>query len=177
MKHEIKDESTMGFHDVVLARRSIRGYRKTAVAAEKLEQVMEAVRLAPSACNRQPVKFLLAKSPEMRARICEAYDQPWMADAPIIVVCLGNREQGWRRLDGTSAHVIDASIAMQQLVLAATAEGLGTCWVCAFDPKALADKLGLADEWEVIALTPLGYRAADPKPVGRKPLAELFEVI
>ena len=88
---------------------------------------------------------------------------------------LAHPGSAWKRFDGTSAHVIDVSIAMEHLVLAAAAEGLGTCWVCAFDQKKLHGKLGLGPEWDVVALTPLGFAAVPPKPLQRKKFEELFE--
>jgi nitroreductase len=167
----------MQFHEVIRKRRSIRGYQSQSVPQEKLDRVWEAVRLAPSACNFQPVRFLLVESAAARATVCECYKAPWLREAPLIVVVLGSRERAWKRVNGTSAHPIDAAIAMEHLVLAAAAEGLGTCWVCAFDQEALHARLKLPPEWEVVALTPLGYPAAEPKPLERKPVSELVQVL
>ncbi len=164
----------MDFYDVVTARRSVRGYRPDPIPAEKLARIEEAIQLAPTACNLQPFRFLFLKSSHAKQPVCACYTQPWFAEAPVVVVALGNRETAWKRFDGTSAHTIDVAIAMEHLVLAATAEGLGTCWVCAFDQKKLTRKLDLAPEWEPVALTPLGYPAVAPEAKPRKPITEII---
>lgn len=166
----------MDFYDVIAKRCSVRGYQSTSVPEDVLQRLWEAVRAAPSACNFQPVRFLVLASESGRRIACTCYTQSWLAEAPLVVVALGNRETAWKRFDGTSAHSIDVSIALEHLVLAAAAEGLGTCWVCAFDQARLARGLGLAPEWEAVALTPLGYPAAMPAPKPRKPVDELIEV-
>jgi nitroreductase len=103
------------------------------------------------------------QSPEKKAAVCGCYKRgTWLATAPLIVVALGNRGTAWKRLDGTPAHVIDTSIALEHLVLAAEAEGLGTCWICAFDQEELHRTLGLSNDWEVVAMTPIGYPETAP---------------
>lgn len=165
----------MNFYDAVKTRRSVRHYRGTPVPPEKLDRIWEAVRWAPSACNLQPWRFLLVKSAEMRERTRRVL-QDWVITAPLVVVALGNRETAWRR-DGVSIHAVDVAIAMEHLVLAAAAEGLGSCWICAYNRKALQDALDLGPEWEAVAVTPLGY-ADDPSPrTGRKPLADIVREI
>jgi nitroreductase len=93
----------------------------------------------------------------------------------LILVALGNPRAAWKRVIGSSAHVIDCSIAMEHLILAAAAEGLGTCWICAFDQELLRRKLELSADWEAVAMTPLGYPAAEPRPFERKALGEIVE--
>jgi len=164
----------MEFYDVLKARRSIRGFKPDLIPEAVLARILEAVRIAPSACNLQPWKFLLIQSPTQRELVGSCYPRgDWLRQAPLIVVALGQRNQAWKRVDGTSAHVIDVSIAMEHLILAATAEGLGTCWICAFDQTLLHAKLGLTPEWDVVAMTPIGYPNAEPRPFVRKELADL----
>jgi len=165
----------MEFYEVIRRRRSIRGYKSTSIPGESLSRIFEAVRLAPTACNLQPFRFLVLESVEARKQACECYTQTWLTEAPVVVVALGSRQQAWKRFDGTSAHTIDVSIALEHFVLAAAAEGLGTCWVCAFDQEHLARKLELGEEWEVVALTPLGFPAATAGEQTRKPVEEIFE--
>lgn len=167
----------MEFYDTVRNRRSIRGYKKRAVPSESLARIKEAVQLAPTACNLQPFKFLLAESKGIREQICQFYPQPWLAEAPVIVVALGNRSEAWKRLNGSSAHVIDVSIAMEHFVLASSAEGLATCWICAFDQEAMHSALELSADWDVVAITPLGYADAEPRPLSRKSLEKLFSTV
>ena len=168
----------MELYEAMRQRRSVRGFKPDPIPAEALARICEAVRLAPTACNLQPFKFLLVQSPEKKAAVCGCYKRgTWLATAPLIVVALGNRNTAWKRLDGTPAHVIDTSIALEHLVLAAEAEGLGTCWICAFDQEELHRTLGLSNDWEVVAMSPVGYPDAEPRPFARKPVSELFQTI
>ena len=167
----------MEFYDVLRQRRSIRGYESTPIPQEKLDRLAEAVNLAPTACNLQPFLFQFLSAPDARQPVCECYRQTWLAEAPVIVLALGNRESAWKRVNGVSAHTIDVSIAMEHLVLAAAAEGLGTCWICAFDQEKLHRKLGLGSEWEAVALTPLGYPAVEPGSFTRKPVSEIVQFL
>lgn len=167
----------MELYDAIRTRRSIRGYTPDPIPAEALERILEAADLAPTACNVQPFKLLLVESPEKRAAVCRCYTAPWLAEAPLIVVALGNRNTAWKRLDGNSAHVIDTSIVMEHVVLAATAEGLGTCWICAFEQGKLHRELGLDAEWDVVALTPLGVPKDTPGAQTRKGVEAVVERI
>ena len=88
--------------------------------------------------------------------------------------CLTNLPS-FKRFNGQSAHSIDVAIALEHLVLAAAAEGLGTCWICAFDQDAARLTLRLPDCWEVVAMTPLGRPVGEPSPQTRKPLDEIIE--
>lgn len=165
----------MDVYGAIAQRRSIRGFKPDAIPEAVIGRLKEAIRLAPSACNLQPWKFLFVQSLEKRRLVGEVYVRgTWLVEAPLIVVALGNRQSAWKRVNGTSAHVIDVSLAFEHLVLAATAEGLGTCWVCAFDQELLHHKLGLEPDWEVVAMTPVGYPNAEPRPLSRKPAAEIF---
>ena len=165
----------MEFYEVLRRRRSVRAYVPEAIPEKVLSRLFEAVQLAPSACNNQPVRFLFVTEAETKHRICACYPRAWLAQAPVVVVALGNKDTAWRRFDGTSAHPLDVAIAMEHLVLAAAAEGLGSCWICAFDQEAMRQALRLPECWEAVALTPLGRPAADPGPQGRKPLDEIIE--
>lgn len=172
----------MNFLDLVRSRESIRNYDPARpVAREVLERILEAGRLAPSAANRQPWRFLVISSPEMLAKVRPCYSRSWFADAPQILVVTGDRGAAWTRMgDGYNAIETDLTIAMDHLILAATAEGVGTCWIAAFDPQVLRSALALKENETVFAITPLGY----PKPdfqrkitKDRKPLTEVVLII
>ncbi len=177
----------MEFYDTIQSRLSIRKYTSTPVEQEKLDRIFQAVRIAPSACNFQPWRFLIVKSDEMRARVESALkigrdgkgkmSMLWAMNAPVLVIGLGNRQTAWKRFDGTSSHVIDVTIAMEHLVLAAANEGLGTCWVCAFDQEAMHTALNLGPDWEAVVLTPLGYPDESPDVKERKAVSEIVEVV
>lgn len=165
----------MNFYETISQRRSVRQYKSTPVEPEKLDRIWAAVRLAPSACNLQPWRFLVLRSPEVRARV-KPILQEWTAPAPLLVVAMGNRNLAWRR-DGQSIHELDVAIAFEHLVLAATAEGLGTCWICAFNRPAMTQALRLEPEWDPVAVTPLGY-PDDPSPrTARKSVSEMVREI
>lgn len=152
----------MDFLQLVKTRESIRNYDpERPVEQEKLDRILEAGRLAPSAANRQPWKFYLISKPENLARIRKCYAKGWFDDAPQILVVAGKRDQAWTRgSDGYNALETDLTIAMDHMILAAEAEGIGTCWIAAFDPENLKNA-GIIDPDEtVFAITPLGY----PKP-------------
>ena len=167
----------MDFYDVIKQRRSVRAYRSTPVEQEKLARVLEAARLAPTAANRQPIQLYVIRKKELRRRLMEAYSQQWFADAPIIICACARPSEAWARMDGKSYADVDTTIAMDHLILAATAEGLGTCWIGAFNPERLREVLGIPTELEPVALTPLGYPAAEPGATSRKPLDDICEYL
>jgi len=165
----------MEFYEVIEQRRSVRAYRKDPVDEEKLKRVLNAARLAPSAANRQPLKLYVIRGEALRAKMLEAYGQQWFVDAPVIICACGRTSDAWKRSDGKSYADVDVAIAMDHLILAAAAEGLGTCWIGAFKPDKLRALLNLPKEEDPVALTPLGYPAAAAKPTKRKALDEIVE--
>lgn len=177
----------MELYDAINSRRSIRKYKPIPVEQEKLERIWKSVQVAPSACNYQPWRFLVVKSDEMRARVEGALkigrdgkgkmNMAWAMNAPLIVIGLGNREKAWKRFNGVSSCVIDVSIAMEHIVLAAANEGLGTCWICAFDQDAMHKALELEPDWEPVVLTPLGYPDETPGEKQRKIMTEIIQVV
>jgi len=165
----------MDFYEVIEQRRSVRSYRKDGVEEDKLERVLNAARLAPSAANRQPVHFYVIRSEGLKAKMLEVYGQQWFVDAPVVVCACARSSEAWTRGDGKSYGDVDVTIAMDHLILAATAEGLGTCWIGAFKPDKLRALLNLPKDLEPVAMTPLGYPAAASNPTKRKSLDELVE--
>ena len=165
----------MDFYETVRIRRSVRKYQSTPIEKEKLDRIWEAVRQAPSACNIQPWRFLLVKSPEIRQKLIPIL-QPWAIAAPELIIALGNRLTAWQR-DGESIHAVDVAIAFEHLVLAAAAEGLGTCWICAFNRRKTSLALQLPAEWEPVAITPLGYADDTNVRPERKPLSDIVKAI
>lgn len=168
----------MEFYDVIKTRRSVRAYKNEPIPQESLDRIAEAVRWAPSACNIQPWSFRIVFDKGLRESICSVYSRAaWLREAPAIVLCLGDRNAAWKRVEGTSIIEMDIGIAMEHFVLAATAEGLATCWICAFDVKKMSAVTGILPPWEVLAISPLGKAAEIPSPPKRKPLSELFKII
>ena len=167
----------MDFYDVVKSRRSIRSYKSDAIDREALGRICEAVRWAPSACNIQPWMFRIVLNREIRNNICSVYKGEWLKKAPGIVLALGNRDVAWKRVEGNSIIDVDIGIAMEHLILAAAAEGLSTCWICAFDVKKMGSVTGVLPPWEVLAISPLGKAAQIPDAPKRKPSEEIFKII
>jgi len=167
----------MEFYQVLRERRSIRAYQPDQIAPEILERIAEAVNLAPSACNKQPWSFRVVLNQEMRNKIGEVYTAEWLLQAPAIVVALGNRDEAWQRLEGKSIIDVDVAIAMEHLVLAAQAEGLATCWICAYDVARMNQALGILSPWEVVAISPLGKAAEEKAMPPRKTVEDIFKII
>ena len=168
----------MEFYDVIGKRRSIRSYKPDAVPDEALRRIGEAVRSAPTACNRQPFKILAVRNPEMRAAICAACPQRFLPEAPVILVALGNPKEAWRRAgDDHSIIEMDLGIVLEHAILAATAEGLASCWVCGYDLKKMNEALKVEAPWSALALASLGYAAAEAAPLQHKPEEDIFEIV
>ncbi len=153
----------MQFQEVIKDRFSCRNYSGKEVSPETLRQIMEAVHLAPSACNRQPWRFIVISRPddgEGRKAVIDSYNRQWIETAPVYIIACGLPGEAWvRPFDGKNHTDVDVSIAVEHLCLAATSLGLGTCWVCNFDPAVLRQGLGLGEELDPIAIIPLGYPA------------------
>ncbi|HHV13815.1 MAG TPA: nitroreductase [Clostridiales bacterium] len=164
----------MIFLDVAKERYSVRSYEKKEVEREKLLQVLEAARIAPSAVNFQPVHLIVVTEQEEKEKIYQTYKRDWIKEAPVVIVACGDHKVSWDRKDGKDHCDIDVAIAVDHMTLAAVEQGLGTCWVCAFDAKLCHELLGLPENLEVVALLPLGYpkgeRTTEPR---RKKLEEL----
>ncbi len=162
----------MDFREVIRRRRSIRGYRQEPVPEDTLARVLEAARLAPTAANRQPVHLVVVTDPSTRGRLRTAYSRDWFCTAPVILVGCVEPGRAWQREDGFNAAEVDLAIALDHVILAATAEGLGTCWVCAFDEASVKEALGIPAAVRVVAMTPLGFPDAEPARFSRRPLEE-----
>ena len=145
----------MELMDVLRERKSVRSYREDGVEQEKLEKVLEAARIAPSWQNKQCWSFIVVSDKELIKKLGGNING-WLKDAPLTIVACGDPRQSGDR-NGVQYYLVDVSIAMQQLVLAATDLGLGTCWLGAFDETVVRQTLGIPDGIKVVAMTPLGY--------------------
>lgn len=164
----------MEFSELVSARYSVRAYRPEPVEDEKLRKVLEAAGLAPTAANRQPIRFVVVQTVGREQELKRIYGAEWFVQAPIVICACAVPSEAWvRKYDGKNHAEIDVAIAMDHLILEATNLGLGTCWICAFDPIAAREVLGLPDEIEPIAFTPLGYAADTPREKVRRELSEV----
>ena len=168
----------MDFHELICKRYSVRAYRSDPVEEEKLARILEAARLAPTAANRQPFRVIVITTKGREAELRRVYGREWFTQAPLIIaVCTVPGESWVRQCDGWNAAEVDATIAMTHIILAAAEEGLGTCWIAAFDPRAACEVLRLPPEFVPSAFTPLGYAAdAAAPPKKRRPLSEVLTV-
>jgi len=164
----------MDFSDLIKMRYSVRAYESTPVEDEKLQRILEAARLAPTAANRQPFQIIVIHTAGREEALKRIYGKEWFVQAPFVICACGLPEQGWVRSDGKNYTDVDVSIVMDHVILTATEVGLGTCWVGAFDPDAAREELNLPEGVEPIAFTPLGYPADEPRMKKRKPLSDLI---
>jgi nitroreductase len=164
----------MNFQELIRARYSVRAYKPDPVEEDKLARILEAARLAPTAANRQAFRIIVLPTKGREADLHRVYGREWFTQAPLVLAVCALPAEGWvRKADGWNAAEVDATIAMAHIVLAASEEGLGTCWIAAFDPAAAREVLGLPADVIPSAFTPLGYPADSPAPKKRRPLGEL----
>ena len=119
--------------DLIRNRYSCRKYSDKAVTLQQMEYIKECVRLAPSAVNKQPWRFRIVNTDEGRKKIRQCYDREWFKSPQIYVIATVLHNEEWVRTDGKAHGNIDIAIAVEHLCLAATEQGLGTCWVCNFN--------------------------------------------
>ena len=163
----------MSFQELVRSRYSVRAYRPDPVEDDKLARVLEAARLAPTAANRQAFRIVVVRTAAEKDGLRRIYGRDWFVQAPLVLCVCAVPSEAWvRKADGWNAAEVDATIAMTHVVLAAADEGLGTCWIAAFDPAAAREVLGLPPDLVPSAFTPLGYAADAPGPKKRRPLEE-----
>ncbi len=158
---------------------SARKFTAQLVDKEDMDYVMECVRLAPSACNRQPWKWLVVGSEEAKRKLQECYDREWFKTAPIYIIGMRSTEENWvRKYDDKPHGDIDVAIATEHLCLAATERGLGTCWVCAYDTGKMQQYFG-REGYEAVVVVPIGHIAEDCPHAEkkRKDLAEIVEEV
>lgn len=167
----------MDFQEVIRTRRSIRSFSNRPIPEETLDRILNAARLAPSGNNRQPWKFVVIRDPALKNRIAEAaYQQEFIARAPVLVACCGRKYPCPYEPHGDLAYLVDCVIAIDHLVLAARAEGLGSCWVGALHAVSIDRLLDLDRATTTVMLVPLGYPAradAFTETGDRKPLREI----
>jgi nitroreductase len=152
----------MEFKKVIEGRESCRIYDlERSISLQILQEIAEAGRIAPSACNLQPWKFLFVSSSELLSKVKNSYGSRWVDTAPHFLIVVGKRSSAWVRSDGYNSLETDLTIAMDHMILAAESLNVGTCWIAAFDDVKLRKALSLGEDEEVFAITPLGYMPAD----------------
>lgn len=165
----------MHFVELAEKRRSIRGYKPDPVPEPLLREVLEAGRLAPTAKNLQPFRFVVVREPAGLDALAKAYPAPFLREAPVVVAVCAVLAEGWTRdqHDAKNYCEVDAAIATDHMTLAAADRGLGSCWIAAFDPQIVAQVLSLPEGVVPVALLPLGWPTDSGREKRRKPLDEL----
>jgi nitroreductase len=147
----------MDFSDVIHKRRSIRSYKPDQVSDDVLNSLLESARLAPSWMNKQCWHFIIVNDPEAIQEIAgTTIINRWIKQAPICIVACADPHLSGTHHD-LDYFTVDVAIAMEHLVLAATNQGLGTCWIGAINEKKLKTILQIPPRIRVVALTPIGY--------------------
>ena len=158
--------------EAIRARHSIRAFLNRAIEEEKLNRVLEAGRLSPSAGNQQGRKFIVVRDKSTREKLVKvAVSQAFIGQAPVVIVACGTNPE-YVQSSGQPFYLIDVSIAVDHMTLQAVEEGLGTCWIGLFTEPEVRKILGIPDKVRVVALLPMGYPAEKAAPTARKPIAE-----
>lgn len=163
----------MGLMEQIKKRYSVRSYQERPVEKEKLDAVLEAARVAPSAKNFQEWRFIVVRDPETREKLVPAANnQAFVGKAPVVIACCAINTDYVMRC-GQTAYPIDLAIAIDHMTLQAVEEGLGTCWVGSFYEDQVKTILGIPDNIRVVQLLALGYPADKPKPKNRDAIEKI----
>jgi nitroreductase len=166
---------------LIKERKSVRRFKPDPVSPETIKKLLEAARQAPNAGNLQPWYFIVVNNLEIRQQLVRAaLNQTFLAEAPVnIVVCAEpNRSAARYGQRGRDLYCIqDTAAAVENILLTATAYGLGSCWVGAFNEQEVAQILKLKPEYRPVAIIPIGHPARETKTVARRPLEEVMHVI
>ncbi len=173
----MSEKNTMEFDEIMRGRRSIRKFLDVPIEFDKLMDVFEAARWAPSAGNIQGWRFVLVRDHEMKEKIAYAcYEQYWMVDAPFFVVVFSVAEKYKDFYGERGSEVysyLDAGAAIQNLLLKAHEQGLGACWVGAFDEDALHEILAAPSKVRIVGVIPIGYPDEKPPAPTKEKLVDL----
>lgn len=168
----------MDIYKTLQDRRSVRKYMSDPIPDEKLKRILDAARLAPSWSNQQCWRFIVVRDREQKEKLAASVPENNPArkaveqTAPAVIVLCADPEASGKQ-DGKDYYLLDSGLAMQQLMLAAHAERLGTCWVAWFDESKAREACEVPEEFRVVALTPLGYPEKEPSPKPRKDLKDI----
>ena len=167
----------MDFINIAKSRSSVRDYNNKKVEPEKLEKILEAAHVAPTAANLQPVHLIVVQSEEGLAKIGKAAN---IYGASLAIIVCADHDKAWvRPFDGKQTGDIDASILTDHMMLEATELGLGSVWICYFKPDVIKEEFNLPDNLEPVNILAIGY--SDEKPASltrheetRMPLSDLI---
>jgi len=163
-------------YEAIANRKSVRAFQNKDVPEEIISRLLEAARLAPSASNRQEWRFIVVCDKAKRKQLSEAaMGQKFVGEAPVVLACCAETD-GHMMACGQPCYPIDVAIAIDHITLCATAEGLGTCWIGAFDEGKVKDALGIPPQIRVVGLLPIGYPKDNSRvDKNRLPLKEIVK--
>jgi len=168
----------MQIPEMIRERRSIRAFSKRDISEDDGELLVEAACWAPSAGNRQTWEFVIVRDGANKQRLAEAaYGQYFIAEAPVVFVVCADPSRSASRYGrrGSELYCLqDTAAAVQNLLLTAKANGLGSCWIGAFDEGRAAEAIGAPKGVRPIAIVPVGYPAESPPPRPRRRLSEVI---
>ncbi|MDD5626501.1 MAG: nitroreductase family protein [Patescibacteria group bacterium] len=162
----------MDVTQAIRERRSIRRYKADPVPEEKLNKILEAARLAPSAHNAQDWKFIVVRNTEIRKKISIVANQSFIAEAPVVIAAVALNPKSLMSCE-VPAYAVDLAIAVEHMALQATAEGLGACWIGSFDQKKVEAILKVPEKYKIVALLPIGVPDETPAAKPRKNITEI----
>lgn len=163
----------MDVFECIKTRRSIRAYKEKPIEEKKLMRIMESARLAPSAHNHQPWKFILVRDKRKKEELAHACcGQMFVKEADTVVVGLGLKKHTFR--NGINSNAIDVTIALEHIVLEAWELGIGSCWILAFWPDKVRKILEIPDDIDIVGIITLGYPDENPPQRPRKSLEEII---
>ncbi|MHA2281830.1 MAG: nitroreductase family protein [Promethearchaeota archaeon] len=165
----------MEFYEVIKTRRSYRVFKADKPEEEKVERILNAARLAPTWANMQGVHYIVIGEPEKVKAVWEAVGQAQkFAQAPMFIVAVISERGSGTNSNGQKYYGVDVGICFEHLILAATAEGLGTCWIGWFNEDKVKSVLNIPEDYIVMGITPLGYPVKPKSEITeRKPLDKI----
>jgi len=155
----------MSLLEVIFGRRSIRRYKSRPIPEDVLRNILEAGRLAPSADNAQPWHFIVVTDQKIKRRLASGIWNRFIEDSAVTIVGCGYKSDRW--------STVDVAIALENMVIAAEAQGVGSCWIGDFKEREVKELLGIPESLKVVALVSFGYPAEKPSPHGKKSLKEI----
>ena len=166
----------MDFYDVIKKRRSYRVFKTNMPEKEKIERILDAARLAPTWANMQGMHYIISQDPEKVNQIWRAVGQKTkFAEAPMFLTGVIAESGSGTNINGLKYYPVDFGICFEHLILAATAEGLATCWIGYFNEEQVKEILEIPNKYRVIGLTPLGYPIKEKGEINdRKPLEKIL---
>jgi len=187
MELKNKEQGIMrSIFEIIKNRRSIRKFKNKPVEDEKIFKIIEAARLAPSATNRQPWRFVAVKNKELIIKITtEALGaiNKWAKTAPLLIICCSVRKSIithflGEAISGVQYHIIDTAIAAEHIILSAEELSLSSCWIGWFNEKKIKEILNIPKSWKIISVLAVGYKdeSYTPKPQKRLPIKDILVI-